>query len=736
MKSNTYLKNESVLTLLALNNLIVPEIQREYVWGDNENVLKKFIEDVKKHAEKCDSCKRVHSRKINNIGFLYSYKPPYSEIEKGRYLDEFLIDGQQRITTIFLLLLARAVKENRIKDFISVCRIQEDGYSECFNYKVRSLTQDFLNCLLRHIIEKKGKSLDFIMSQDRPSWFLLDFEQDPTVSAMCKSLEIIIKSFENDEYLYFDFLLENIHFWHFKTEATSQGEELYISMNSTGEQLSNNEIKKAEILSKENSIELGSKWESWQNIFWRNRHKGLEPGQKTGKENADRGFNNYLLCIEDLEKKTGDIPPISDTYQIYIDALSFITNSCCDENDVLVEKLKELRLPEDWLKEYRNKIWNLMNTQNWSIGEKITDAANRITMLFWPWMYYFKLLKQKDSESDLKNILSNHLEDLLRILHLFYIRYYCEKRDYRKIKAVIDIVINEGGYDNALNKIQEASTEEEDTESDPNPFYEEEKILQNLYNNDRSLESIIWNIQNIPVIKDGSYCGGNTILKFTEKLKDCESAKQVLRFLGDLFDPGNQEPQKDIDKTLLKTLLLYYSNSDEDAFWQVRSNGKFFAKEWKRMVRSNAFWRFYDDYNKQQNEDVEHRLSNEDIKNLLSGKKQRFFDNIIFDYNRPLPFRYQKAIIYDAICPSGTSIWDNGNIGFDIDSSGSHNTMFNDKDELYRINEYMRSNQRLELPDNWQDVLRENYNGIEFINYGNDIAADLKFSKKTCIPLL
>lgn len=709
MKSNTYLKDESILTLLALNNLIVPEIQREYVWGENENVLKKFIYDIKNHAEKCDSCKRVHSRKINNIGFLYSYKPPYSEIEKGRYLDEFLIDGQQRITTIFLLLLSRAVKENRIRDFISICRIQDDGYSACFNYKVRSLTQEFLNCLLKHVIETKDKALDFIMSNDcRPSWFLMDFEQDPTVSAMCKSIKIIIESFENDENLYFDFLLENIHFWHFKTEATSQGEELYISMNSTGEQLSNNEIKKAEILSKENAVDLGRKWENWQNLFWRNRHKGIEPDKITGKENADQGFNNYLLCIEDLEKVTENKSLDSDTYQIYIDALAFVTNSYCNENDdgkdVLVDKLKELNLPEDWLGDYRYKLWNLLNTRNWAIGEKYTDSANQITMLFWPWMYYCKLLKQSDGKTDLKDILSNRLEDLLRILHLFYIRYYCEKRDYRKIKYVIDLIINEGGYDEALKNIQETSNEEEDTGSDKNPFYEEEKVLQDRYKNDIALESIIWNIQNIPVVKDGSYCGGNTIMKFQDKLKDYESAKHVLEFLINIFDSKEQKPK--IKESILKTLLLFYSTSDEDSFWQVKSNGRYFAKDWKRMIRTNAFWRFYDDYNGQHTKDIE---------DLLFEKRKGFFDNLKLDYNNPLP-RYKKAIVYDAICSSDSSIWHNGNIGFGVGLSGNQDTMFNDKDELYCIKEYMWY-QKLELPKDWRNILSEKYKNVEFYNY-------------------
>ena len=41
-KYNAYLKDENLLTLFSLNNMIVPEIQREYVWGNNSDVLEKF----------------------------------------------------------------------------------------------------------------------------------------------------------------------------------------------------------------------------------------------------------------------------------------------------------------------------------------------------------------------------------------------------------------------------------------------------------------------------------------------------------------------------------------------------------------------------------------------------------------------------------------------------------------------------------------------------------------------
>ena len=106
----------------------------------------------------------------------------------------------------------------------------------------------------------------------------------------------MLKIFPCGEY-YFDYLLENIHFWHFKTEATSQGEELYISMNSRGEQLSSHETQKAASLPPEEQIKWGKKWENWQTFFWKNRNNN-----KAKNINADKGFNQYLDCIDSLER--------------------------------------------------------------------------------------------------------------------------------------------------------------------------------------------------------------------------------------------------------------------------------------------------------------------------------------------------------------------------------------------------------------------------------------------------
>ena len=55
-------------------------------------------------------------------------------------------------------------------------------------------------------------------------------------------------------------------------------------------------MQKARTLPSSDLLVYGQEWESWQTFFWRKRKEG-----NANNPNADKGFNNYLACIEGLE---------------------------------------------------------------------------------------------------------------------------------------------------------------------------------------------------------------------------------------------------------------------------------------------------------------------------------------------------------------------------------------------------------------------------------------------------
>lgn len=438
------LKEENLLLLLSLNNIIVPEIQREYVWGNNKNVIEKFLESIKGDEEKfyCDKCKNIDKEEMN-VGFLYSYKPSYAILENERYLDEYLIDGQQRFTTLFLLLLFLSVKENRIKEFLKIIRFDKEQRHCCFDYKVRNLTHDFLIDLLTKIEESQDKTQNIKFFDELTekgfnySWFLNDYKNDMTIQSMLNTLLRIKKIFK-DEYKYYNYILTKISFWHFKTEVTSQGEELYITMNSRGEVLSQNENQKGIIIQKEVD---SKKWEEMQDFFWKYKDKN---------ENADKGFNEFLNC-------TAGLLNYYENKNIFLKGEDFKKNNidekyynCLDMKHIFTyyEVLKNLYDSYDkqqfkdnlkWIDYIIKEIKDILNNKNnkrtnWFCEFNNPNNGDDHNKMVFMW-FVFLLLEQKK-----ENVLTNKE---IRALRYIWLRYNNYDRSVTKIKDKVNMFINE-----------------------------------------------------------------------------------------------------------------------------------------------------------------------------------------------------------------------------------------------------------------------------------------------------
>lgn len=704
-----YLRDENLLTLFSLNNLIVPEIQREYVWGNNPQVIERFLDSLEKKASPCETCHHVHTNKNINVGFLYSYKPSYVQYESERILDEYLIDGQQRITTLFLLLLYRASVEGRMDDFEAIFRAG-NGESEIgFNYKVRDLTQQFVLQLIRHARQYGKSAFDFVnnVSEDCPYWFLEDYREDPTVMSMIEALKSIKKIFKDDDKYYFDFLLTNIHFWHFKTEATSQGEELYITMNSRGEQLSDNEMKKARALPAEDQPKYGSIWENWQTFFWRKRE---------GNPNADKGFNMFLENIEWFEwfhkMSNPEAMPKITSIEIYMDALKHITSATFKTK--VEEEYKGLYTK--WLDNYTNELWKQINTYDgsWKIidprgmGEeersqyKNQSIARNMSMLFWPWMYYFKQFA--DDKTKINDLF------LIRLLHFYYIRYNCYKRSSTSISTIVDKMMD---TDYVINPdIDESDSEEEEDNGSSRIFSEEETIISELVSTlpekRKIIESLIWEIQDLPYFIDGKGVGGNTIVDFIRKgsgvidWEDIENSLQNFkRRINDIIATDNQT-----GNIVIKEILLFY-NGQSGSFLKTQSPWyytNYESSNWKRIVRTESFLAFYKEYGSFIAE-----KPNADFKGFLTKKRKEFFESLsnINRGTQAISHR-ELCIIYDFL--TGNGLWDNNhwNISF-WPNKESTDDIYIGQDSLWRGQRYYDGHSRVRLPENWREELKTSY---------------------------
>jgi len=293
-------KLKEFLTHHNLSQIIIPEIQRDYVWQkDNvEKFLQSIFDNSKRQKdlsqgiteeilntfapEMREAVKRTQKEKQNycNIGFIYAY---FDTEMPDRYI---LIDGQQRMTTLFLILLALSVKEKRQENF------KRDYFKNNvlkLDYKVREDTHEFLLKFVQYILD--GNNITYISNK---YWNFTEYQNDITIRSIIDNYQVI-NDFINKNDISLNYVENYIEFWYFNTNKSEQGEELYLYMNSRGETVSSNESIKANLLkglSNQEKHELGTKWEQWQKLFWESRNKN---------PNADNGIEEFLKWIKFIE---------------------------------------------------------------------------------------------------------------------------------------------------------------------------------------------------------------------------------------------------------------------------------------------------------------------------------------------------------------------------------------------------------------------------------------------------
>ncbi len=156
------------------------------------------------------------------------------------------LDGQQRLTTLFLLHWYLAWADGRSEEFRD--RFVA-GERSRFRYEVRPTSGDFINKLAEYepcvAVADAPKPSQLIT--DEP-WFFRSWRFDPTISAALNMLDRMHEIFRNTVGLYGRLVDENapaITFQLLKLEEFGLSDDLYIKMNARGKPLTNFETFKA-----------------------------------------------------------------------------------------------------------------------------------------------------------------------------------------------------------------------------------------------------------------------------------------------------------------------------------------------------------------------------------------------------------------------------------------------------------------------------------------------------------
>jgi hypothetical protein len=156
-------KTTTLWKLLKDKKVSIPKIQRDYAQGreGKEYIRRLFLKELK---ECLDEGKPL------SLDFVYG------NIEEDKY---FPLDGQQRLTTLWLLHWYIALKANLLDN----CR----ETLEKFSYEVRDTSRDFCKELCNRTIAPKDEERLSKYIKDQ-TWFYAAWIQDPTINAMLRTI--------------------------------------------------------------------------------------------------------------------------------------------------------------------------------------------------------------------------------------------------------------------------------------------------------------------------------------------------------------------------------------------------------------------------------------------------------------------------------------------------------------------------------------------------------------------
>lgn len=223
-------QNNSTKTLSGLfrddcyDYIYIPRIQRDYAQGRNNEEARVIRDNI---------LDDVSTGRPLSWGIVFGVSED-KMIEDGSNKKCFIpIDGQQRLTTLYLLNLYGA-KRHKI-DF---------DYLQNFNYETRNASKDFIEGLVKNWHgDKNDLSLkEHIINQ---GWFLNYWLLDPTVDAVLNMLTSIDNRFANRKDVFEN--LDRISFEFLDLKSLDLNETLYLKMNSRGRKLSQFDKIKSEI---------------------------------------------------------------------------------------------------------------------------------------------------------------------------------------------------------------------------------------------------------------------------------------------------------------------------------------------------------------------------------------------------------------------------------------------------------------------------------------------------------
>jgi len=435
------------------NRIIIPDLQRDYCWGDKawDKDSKQFKELISGFMDSLISSFKEKPKEKLTLGLIYGYENPHFSIQ--------LCDGQQRLTTLFLLLgmIYRETKDNDLKTLLISDKELQDDKEPNLLYAIRESTLYFVSDLVCDFFLKKEVKIEDIKTSE---WYFKEYDLDASIQSMINAIKIIeTKLKEISDYSGFgNFIANNLQMLYYDMGHRTRGEETFVVINTTGEPLTATENLKpiliGNIEDNKKREKASKEWEDREEWFWQNRAINVQTSddalkdffiwywqirllqEKSWKDkksytiNPNELFQKRPLTTEDQEEN----PSIDKweesknlvTVHEYFTALVKLVDTC-KENKEIIKVLKSIKDEE--------------------ISHKWFRTVSLDVIL--PLIAYVKILGDKNLYSFIRRIRKNFFDNKWSERKNNYV-------DWRHIIQIIELCKKENedvlNYETILNK--------------------------------------------------------------------------------------------------------------------------------------------------------------------------------------------------------------------------------------------------------------------------------------------
>ena len=305
--------NNNTINNVDIKKIVIPKIQRDFAYGRTD----------KKNERKRDNF-------LNSLYEAVNGKPITLDFIYGDIKENVLtpLDGQQRLTTLFLLYWYASKRESVPES--------ETGFLKNFSYETRPSARKFCESITTKDFVLESNKMLSEQIKDK-NWFPLEWQHDATISSMLVMLDAIQAKFSEVEFLYSK--LDNISFYFLPIEDMGLTDDLYIKMNSRGKPLTQFEHFKAEfekqlrIVDGKLAERIGRKIDrEWTDLLWQYRNSGV--GDDSDNTTDDEFLRYFIFICNIICYKNGGSPKTSDEFDLLKEYFTIQGNN--DKEKVLI----------------------------------------------------------------------------------------------------------------------------------------------------------------------------------------------------------------------------------------------------------------------------------------------------------------------------------------------------------------------------------------------------------------